>query len=165
MLTPTISKPSRGATKQCCSLDDSPISTGIPTKAQWPMPGYRRQNNQAQYSNMVTPQPLFAIPVSRRRRRWVACQQSNNEDCIRSYRCCSNKHFKANCRMRGVLQVRGNPLNGRGSLQWDREGLVPNVWYTVVRKRILWNSDTVHHGTIRCTVPQPARLNSGLLIG
>lgn len=98
-----------------------PPSPQAPPQARWPMPGYGQQNNQAQYSHMVTPQPSLPTPASRRRRRCFACQQNNNEDCMHCYRCGSNEHFLAGCRIRGARQFRGNPLNGQGSLQRDRE--------------------------------------------
>jgi len=93
----------------------------VPPQAQWPTPGYGQQNNQTQYSHMVTPQPSCPTPAFRHRRRCFACQQNNNEDCMHYYRCGSNEHFLAGCRMRGARQFRGNPLNGQGSLQRDRE--------------------------------------------
>lgn len=98
-----------------------PPSRQVPPQAQWPMPGCGQQNNKAQYSHMVTPQPSFPTPASWRRRRCFACQQNNNENGMHCYRCGSNEHVLAGCRMRGARQFRGNPLNGQGSFQRDRE--------------------------------------------
>lgn len=99
----------------------APPPPQLPPPGQWPMPGYGQQGNHVQYSHMFPMQPSFPTPASRRRRRCFACQQSNTEDCTHCYGCGSNEHFLAGCKMRGTRQLKGAPLNGRGSLQRDRE--------------------------------------------
>lgn len=94
-------------------------------QGQWSMPGYGQRGTHNQYSHMFAPQPSSPAPTSRRRRRCFACQQNNTEDCMHCYGCGSNEHFLAGCRMRGARQYRGSPLNGQGSLQMDREWLIP----------------------------------------
>lgn len=117
---------------------------------------------------MFATQPSFPAPAARRRRRCFASQQSNNEDCMHCYGCGSNEHFLAGCRMRGARQFRGNPLNGQGSLQRDREWLVPqhcpSTVPTVREKVIKQNLNNVHHAKKCFTVLSPARLNIGLFI-
>lgn len=90
----------------------------VPPAGQWSTPGY---DNHTQYSHMFTTQPLFPPPAPWRRSKCFACQQSNNEDCKHCFRCGSNEHYSASCRMRGPRQFRGGSLNGQGSLQRDRE--------------------------------------------
>lgn len=142
MFTFTVSKSSRGVAKQ-----------------YWqPLPchtHHHRHSGLHQVMGIKTttlsivpcslPIPLFSTPVSCCRRSCFAWQQNSTENCIHCYGCGSREHFLAwDCRMRGVRQFRGAPLNGRRLLQRAREQFVPqhcpSIVHTVAWKGIKWDS-------------------------
>ena len=90
-----------------------------PLQGCWPTPEPARRGDTAQYQQRFAPQ--YQHQSRAHLRKCIGCQQSRNEYCTHCYRCGSDEHFLAGCRMRGSRQDNDSPLNGRGLPPRDRE--------------------------------------------
>lgn len=98
-----------------------PSQPQYPPQSFWPPPGPGRRGDTAQYQQRFAPQRQYYTPNRTRLRKCIGCQQSGNEYCTHCYRCGSNEHYLAGCKVRDTRQERDGPLNERGLPPRDRE--------------------------------------------
>lgn len=103
----------------CTPHQPAPVRYGPPQR-NWSAPDPAAQHSYRPFNQRFANQYPPRISASRRRRCYV-CEQENVEDCIHCFRCGSNEHFAAGCRMSRSGQSRGGALNGPGLPQRGRE--------------------------------------------
>lgn len=104
----------------CAPHQLAPVHHGPPQR-YWAAPAPAAPQGYPQPNQRFANQRPLPTPAPRRRRRCYACEQENAEDCIHCFRCGSNEHFSAGCRMGRSGQFRGSALNGQGLPQRGRE--------------------------------------------
>lgn len=104
----------------CIPHQLAPVHHGPPQR-HWAAPAPAAQHGYPQPNQRFANQHPLPTPAPRRRRRCYACEQENTEDCTHCFRCGSNEHFSAGCRMGRSGQFRGSALNGQGLPQRGRE--------------------------------------------
>lgn len=97
-----------------------PVHYGQPQR-HWSAPAPAARHGYLPSNQRYVSQRYLPTPAPRRRRRCYACEQENVEDCIHCFRCGSNEHFAAGCRMSRSGQFRGDTLNGQGPPPRGRE--------------------------------------------
>lgn len=85
----------------------------------WPPPGPGVRGDVAQYQQRFARQHYHCTPRRAQQRRCFVCHQNNVEYCTHCYRCGSEEHFLAGCRVRGTKPE--SHLNERGLPPRDRE--------------------------------------------
>lgn len=93
----------------------------FPPQSFWPPPGPGRRGDTAQYQQRFAPQHHYSAPNRARLRKCSGCHQSGQEYCTHCFRCGSNEHYLAGCKMRDNRKDRDGPLNERGLPPRDRE--------------------------------------------
>lgn len=104
----------------CAPHQLAPVHHG-PTQRHWVAPAPGAQHGYPQPNHRFANQRPLPTPAPLRRRRCYACEQENTEDCTHCFRCGSNEHFSAGCRVSRPGQFRESALNGQGSPQRGRE--------------------------------------------
>lgn len=104
----------------CTTHQLAPVHHGPPQR-HWAAPAPVAQHGYLQLNQRFANQRPLPTPAPRRRRRCYTCEQGNVEDCSHWFRCGSNEHFAAGCRMGRSGQFRGSALNGPGLPQRGRE--------------------------------------------
>ena len=104
----------------CAPHQLAPVHHGPPPR-HWVAPAPAAQHGYLQLNQRFASQRPLPTPAPRCRRRCYACEQENVEDCSHCFRCGSNEHFAAGCRMGRLGQFRGSALNGPGLPQRGME--------------------------------------------
>lgn len=111
----SIRQPSPAQTQHVAAQEYlPPPQFQYPPQSVWPPPGPGRRGETAQYQQRFAPQPHYRAPNRARLRKCIGCQQSESEYCTHCYRCGSDEHFLAGCKVRGTRQDKDGPLNERG---------------------------------------------------